>query len=178
MESLKEKNLRYAFKRVKEDNLFLLQKIENLEERVETQEKMLKESFELLREQIEIYRAEASISKMNEIIPNNKSNIKSNTSKNKDKSKEEELAKVKKHDDLTKIEGIGPVIKRILESNEIFTFKDLSNTTENKLEKILVKNNLKQYSPQSWPKQAELAHFKMWEELREFQKELKNKNKK
>lgn len=169
MESLKEKNLRKAFKRIKEDNLFLLQKIESLEERVSTQENMLKESFELLREQIEIYKAESSIANLNQKISSNETDKKPkvNTKLN------EKTKPSKKYDDLTKIEGIGPVIKKVLENNNISTFKQLSNTSEKKLIKILEDNDLQQHSPETWPKQAELAQFKMWNELKDFQDSLK-----
>lgn len=163
MESLKERNLKKAFKRVKEDNLFLLQKIENLEERVANQEKVLKDSFELLREQIEIYKAETSIANLNQEVSTSKRDTKSNN----------KVKPSKKHDDLTKIEGIGPVIKKVLMINNISTFKDLSNASENKLTKILEDNNLQQHSPTTWPKQAELAQYNMWSELKEFQDSLK-----
>lgn len=169
MESLKEKNLRKAFKKVKEDNLFLLQKIENLEERVLEQEKVLKDSFELLKEQIEIYKAETTIANLNQKVSNDK-NVKNREENSKLNSK---MKSSKKNDDLTKIEGIGPVIKKVLLINNISTFKDLSNTSENKLTKILEDNNLHQHSPNSWPKQAELAQFNMWEELKELQNTLK-----
>lgn len=164
MESFKEKNLRKAFKRIKEDNLFLLQKIENLEERVANQEKVLKDSFELLREQIEIYKAETTIANLNQKVSTSETNTKS----------DKKIKSSKKYNDLTKIEGIGPVIKKVLEKNNISTFKQLSNTDEKKLIKILEDNDLQQHSPETWPKQAELAQFKMWTELKDFQDSLKN----
>lgn len=85
METEKERSLKKAFQRVKEDNLFLLQKIESLEERVSTQENMLKESFELLREQIEIYKAESSIAELNKFAQSRKAGSNSKKSKDKDK---------------------------------------------------------------------------------------------
>ena len=62
-QNMKSSNpVKEAFRKVKEDNLFLLQKIEVLEERLKAQERQSKEMFELLREQIELYKAETMMS--------------------------------------------------------------------------------------------------------------------
>ncbi|MCH8519851.1 MAG: hypothetical protein LAT82_03805 [Nanoarchaeota archaeon] len=78
----------------------------------------------------------------------------------------------KRIDNLTLIEGIGPVIEKVLSENGITTFKQISQTPAYKLKEILDANNLQQHSPKTWPKQAELAHNNKWDELRKWQDEL------
>ncbi|MFP4402041.1 MAG: hypothetical protein ACLFPL_02320 [Candidatus Nanoarchaeia archaeon] len=75
-------------------------------------------------------------------------------------------------DDLTIIEGVGPVIQEILYKHKITSFKQLSNTPAYKIKEILDNNDLHTHSPKTWPKQAELAHKKKWDELYEWQEEL------
>lgn len=76
----------------------------------------------------------------------------------------------KKTFDLTKIEGIGPVIQKILKKNKIMNFKDLSITKVETLKKILEKEDLLHlHDPRTWPKQAKLAFQEKWVELQEWQ---------
>jgi predicted flap endonuclease-1-like 5' DNA nuclease len=78
------------------------------------------------------------------------------------------------NNDLKKIEGIGPVISKILNQAGIDTYHQLAESTEETLRNIL--NNYgsryKVHNPSSWPKQAELAANEQWEELKSFQKTL------
>ena len=78
----------------------------------------------------------------------------------------------KRMDNLTLIEGIGPVIQKVLYDNNITTFKKISQTPAYKIKEILDANDLRQHSPKTWPKQAELAHNNRWDELRKWQDEL------
>lgn len=57
-------------------------------------------------------------------------------------------------DNLTAIKGIGPAIEKLLNENDINTFKDLSSTKIDDLEKILNKKNLRLADPTTWPEQA------------------------
>ena len=77
-------------------------------------------------------------------------------------------------DDLTKIEGIGPKITRLLEAEGIISFKDLSKATAKKLKGILdaAGPKFQMHNPTSWPKQAKLAASGSWEELQKLQNEL------
>ncbi|MCH8520147.1 MAG: hypothetical protein LAT82_05320, partial [Nanoarchaeota archaeon] len=166
-------NIKIAFKRVKEDNLFLLQKVEILEERLKEQDRTFREGFELLREQIELYKAEMMMSSLNSLNNSSKNSISISTSKKKNSKTNSNTKKTSKHDDLTRIEGIGPVIQKVLIDNKIATFKELSQTPAYKIEEVLKANNLQQHSAKSWPKQAALAHQGSWIELDKLQDELK-----
>lgn len=77
-------------------------------------------------------------------------------------------------DDLTKIEGIGPKIAKLLEADGIKTFKDLAKATGKKLKSILEAAGAKfqMHDPASWPKQAKLAASNKWEELKQLQDKL------
>jgi len=80
----------------------------------------------------------------------------------------------KKKDDLTKIEGIGPVIKKLLADNKIANFKKLSETKVSKLREILDSKGTKfqMHNPSTWDKQARLANQGKWEELGKLQAKL------
>ena len=78
-------------------------------------------------------------------------------------------------DDLTKIEGIGPKIKGLLNDDGIWSFRQLSQSTVDRLQEIL--NNAgpryRIHSPGTWPDQAKLAADGKWDELSAWQDELK-----
>ncbi|MBU2576508.1 MAG: hypothetical protein KKF50_02195 [Nanoarchaeota archaeon] len=82
--------------------------------------------------------------------------------------------KAKKKDDLTKVEGIGPAIKKLLWKNKIETFKDLSKTHVQELRDILDKKGsmFKMHDPSTWARQAKLASQKKWNELEKLQAKL------
>lgn len=77
-------------------------------------------------------------------------------------------------DDLTKIEGIGPKISKLLIAEGIVTFKDLGKATGKKLKAILevAGPKFQMHDPASWPKQAKLAAAGKWDELKELQDTL------
>jgi predicted flap endonuclease-1-like 5' DNA nuclease len=78
------------------------------------------------------------------------------------------------HDDLTRIEGIGPEIARTLQEADITTFDALGTTSVDKLAAILEQNpRLRLADPTSWPQQAILAAVGDWDELEKLQAELK-----
>ncbi|MCF3111147.1 glycoside hydrolase family 13 [Niabella sp. CC-SYL272] len=83
------------------------------------------------------------------------------------------VAEVVKND-LTKIEGIGPAIAKLLEQEGIQNFKDLSKATIKKLKGVLdaAGSKFAMHDPKSWPKQAKLAAAEKWEELKALQQEL------
>ncbi|MBZ4188740.1 helix-hairpin-helix domain-containing protein [Niabella beijingensis] len=76
--------------------------------------------------------------------------------------------------DLTKIEGIGPAIAKLLEQEGIHNFKDLSKATIKKLKAVLdaAGSKFAPHDPKSWPKQAKLAAAEKWEDLKALQQEL------
>jgi predicted flap endonuclease-1-like 5' DNA nuclease len=78
---------------------------------------------------------------------------------------------VKKKDDLTKIEGIGPAISKLLVKNKITNFKKLSETKTDKLKEILG-TKFQMHNPATWDKQAKLASQEKWEELGKLQAKL------
>lgn len=86
------------------------------------------------------------------------------------KNQKEKKKENKKTFDLTKIEGIGPVIQKLLKKNKIMNFEDLSKTKVDKLKKILEDASLLHlHDPRTWPKQAQLAFEEKWVELEEWQ---------
>ncbi len=80
-----------------------------------------------------------------------------------------------KKDNLTKVEGIGPKINGLLNDAGIFTFKQLSETSVEKLKQILhdAGPRYRMHKPLTWAQQAKLAAEGKWEELKKWQNELK-----
>tara|TARA_R110002073_G_scaffold40547_1_gene114846 strand:+ start:49850 stop:50377 length:528 start_codon:yes stop_codon:yes gene_type:complete len=83
-------------------------------------------------------------------------------------------------DDLTKIEGIGPKIKNLLNDDSIWSFKQLSESAVSRLEKILedAGPRYRMHSPTTWPDQAKLANEGNWDALKKWQDDLKGGRKK
>jgi predicted flap endonuclease-1-like 5' DNA nuclease len=77
------------------------------------------------------------------------------------------------NDDLTRIEGIGPKIARLLQEAGIVSFTQLASTDAKDLQKILAKAKLKYIDPATWPEQATLAARGDWEALDALQEILK-----
>ncbi len=80
----------------------------------------------------------------------------------------------KGQDNLTLIEGVGPKISQILISKDLGTFEKLSKSKEEHIKEILDGSGsaYKMAKPQTWPKQAKLAHSKKWKELKALQDRL------
>ena len=78
-------------------------------------------------------------------------------------------------DDLTKVEGIGPKISDIFQNAGINSFEDLADKSEDDLNVILAAAGSKFASknPASWPKQAKMAADGKWDELKEWQDNVK-----
>jgi predicted flap endonuclease-1-like 5' DNA nuclease len=57
-------------------------------------------------------------------------------------------------DDLTLIKGIGPAIEKLLNENNVFSFKDLSLKNTDDLKAILSKKNFRLADPSKWVAQA------------------------
>ena len=76
-----------------------------------------------------------------------------------------------KRDDLTRIEGIGPKIEKMLNDDLIYTWAELATTPLDRLKGILRKggDRYKMHDPTSWPDQAKLAAEGRWDELKELQ---------
>ncbi len=88
-----------------------------------------------------------------------------------EEKKEEAPAKA---DDLTKIEGIGPAIAKLLAAEGIITFSDLASKQASDVKSILdnAEGNFKVHDPTTWPKQSEMAAAGKWDELKKWQDEL------
>jgi len=74
-------------------------------------------------------------------------------------------------DDLTKIEGIGPKIERLLKGEGVTTWMLLAGSRVDTLQAILDRggDRFRLANPASWPDQAKLAAEGRWEELYELQ---------
>ena len=75
-------------------------------------------------------------------------------------------------DDLTRIEGIGPKVSKVLKEASISTFEDLSKAEVEDLRQILANAGLKMMDPATWPEQAKLAAEGDWDALQELQDKL------
>lgn len=78
---------------------------------------------------------------------------------------------VPKGDELELIEGIGPKIKELLNTNNISTFRDLAITPVYRIRQYLddAGSHFNMVDPSTWTEQALLAAEGRWEELRERQ---------
>ncbi len=78
-------------------------------------------------------------------------------------------------DDLTKVEGIGPKIKGLLNNDGIWSFKQLSEAVVTRLQKILddAGSRYRVHNPKTWADQAKMAAEGKWGELKKWQDELK-----
>jgi len=94
--------------------------------------------------------------------------------KKETKAKKEVKPVVAAKEDLTKIEGIGSKIAKLLEAEGITTFAGLGKATGKKLKAILEAAGPKfqLHDPASWPKQAKLAAAGKWDELAALQEKL------
>jgi len=76
-------------------------------------------------------------------------------------------------DDLTKIEGIGPKVSKILANAGINTFSGLVEAGAKKVDSILDSAGLHMMDSAGWIEQARLASMADWEKLLKLQNELK-----
>ena len=82
----------------------------------------------------------------------------------------------KDKDDLKVIEGIGERIEFFLNESGIYTWEQLSRTTEDKLRDILVMYggaSYKIHNPATWPEQAGLAFQRKWDELNALKAQIR-----
>jgi predicted flap endonuclease-1-like 5' DNA nuclease len=83
--------------------------------------------------------------------------------------------KKKNKQDLKIIEWIWPKIENLLNSNWIYSYKDLANSEVDTIKNILYKANKRYtilHNPSSWPKQALIADKWDFEELKIYQDKL------
>ncbi len=85
----------------------------------------------------------------------------------------DEVKEKKQVDNLTLINGIGPVISDVLVSNGVNSFTKLSKLQPDQILEILQKQKIRLANPDTWPKQAKLAASNEWEALKVFQDSLK-----
>lgn len=76
-------------------------------------------------------------------------------------------------DDLTKIEGIGPKVAKVLNEAGIQSFDDLAQADSADVQKVLNEAGLQMMNPEGWIEQASLAAKGNWNELEQLQGELK-----
>jgi predicted flap endonuclease-1-like 5' DNA nuclease len=76
-------------------------------------------------------------------------------------------------DDLTRIEGIGPKVAKVLASIGITTFQALAEADYSRVKQALVDAGWPYMDPASWMEQAKLAAEGRWEELALLQERLK-----
>jgi len=77
-------------------------------------------------------------------------------------------------DDYTKVEGIGPKIKGLLNDDGLWSFKQLSEASIDRLQKILDDAGPRYtvHNPKTWAEQSKMAHEGKWDELKKWQDEL------
>lgn len=79
----------------------------------------------------------------------------------------------KSADDLTKLEGVGPKVAKILAEAGITTFADLAEADAAEVDKVLDANRLQMLDSAGWIEQAKLAAAGDMEGLAKLQDELK-----
>ncbi len=84
---------------------------------------------------------------------------------------EQAAAAPTKIDDLKIVEGIGPKIEQLLKKANIRTWRNLSETSLERLREILLAagSRYRIHDPATWPEQAKLAADGEWEKLKEYQ---------
>jgi len=77
--------------------------------------------------------------------------------------------------DLKKIEGIGPKIEELLNTDGIYTYKQVIDSSVERIKGILIAAgpNYAVHDPSTWGEQASLADSGSWEKLNTLQEELK-----
>lgn len=141
---------------------------------------------------VKLSQAEAEIERLNGLLSTSKSNLmmcESERNSLREQLKGGSLESLKvaatpqsvmfagtkwKWDDLKIVEGIGPKIAELLIKKGIKTWKQLSDTSADKLKEILdaAGPNFQIHDPGTWPKQARLANEGKWDELKKLQDEL------
>ena len=93
------------------------------------------------------------------------------TADDNSESNQEKEEVTEEADDLTKIEGIGPVIAKTLAENGIATFAALADAKDEDVQEMIkdVKGN---HQAGTWNEQAALARDGKWDELKELQDKL------
>jgi predicted flap endonuclease-1-like 5' DNA nuclease len=76
-------------------------------------------------------------------------------------------------DDLTKIEGIGPKVAKVLKDAGITTFDALARANAGEVQEVLNAAGLQMMNPEGWIEQAALAANNDWEGVEKLQGELK-----
>lgn len=91
-----------------------------------------------------------------------------------EKAPEAAPAPVADPDDLTKIEGIGPAIAKVLNAGGIATFSALAASNADALKEILAnaEGNFAMHDPGTWSQQADMAAKGEWDALKKWQDEL------
>ncbi len=79
----------------------------------------------------------------------------------------------KKADDLTRIEGIGPKVAKVLNGVGIETFEDLSGAKAGDVQESLNAAGLQMMRPEGWIDQAKLAAKGDWAAFEKLQRKLK-----
>ena len=79
-----------------------------------------------------------------------------------------------KTDDLKIVEGIGPKIAELLNKGGIETWKELSETSTDRIKEILDAAGpaYQIHDPSTWPEQARMADNGEWDALKKYQDEL------
>ncbi|MFS4455918.1 30S ribosomal protein S2 [Maribacter sp. 2304DJ31-5] len=78
-------------------------------------------------------------------------------------------------DDLTKIEGVGPKAAEALVNAGLETFTEIAKANADNMKEILTEasSRMAHLDPTSWPKQAQMAADGKWDELKEWQDNVK-----
>ena len=149
-----EKNVSASFAYVKKDMLMLNDAFSDIHDKVQH----LSLNHAMLLE--EIGKLKSQLAKSGNKVPAIKKKV--------------VVKKTTKKDDLTKIEGVGPAIKKLLWKNKIESFRDLSKTPVQELRDILDSAGpmFQMHNPSTWSRQAKLASQKKWIELERYQAKL------
>ncbi len=90
-------------------------------------------------------------------------------------SAKDESSVLYKPTDLKIVEGIGPKIEKLLQKAGINNWEQLAQTSVDRLKEILsdAGDRYRMHDPSTWSKQATMAQLGKWQELKDYQDELK-----
>jgi len=110
-----------------------------------------------------------------EVAEPKKKEKKEETKTEKKKAAAPKAKKAEKGDDLTKVEGIGPKAAEALTNAGIGSYAALANAKPDAIKEILTaaSSRMAHLDPASWPKQAKMAADGKWDELKEWQDNVK-----
>ncbi len=132
-----------------------------------------KEKIEVLAEEVKDSAEQVAEAVEEETVEEVAEPVEEETVEDEPEAVEEPVAEASEPDDLSKIEGIGPVYQQLLKDAGVGTFEAISKKTTAELEQIIKDAGKRRpASVDTWVEQAELAARGDWDALQKLQDTL------